>query len=487
MSSVTVSYSDLDARTEFVLNRVAFLESVTEVLQDENTSENKQKVAVWRDNNYIALIVRCIMDPNQETFDRAIWATGNLLVSDDTQVATMTRTAITEDVLNRLVQLAGSFTLAPTVCNGVLYLLSNLSRYSLPIFFTEAVGNSLLKTVLTDKRVVNMNLKAQIDFLEAIKNIAKKDPDAINEHPLIDALFNPDQSAIYSRVFHIIGALAEQDSKISPLGICKLMTYFTNQLAASEADISHREMLWVLSNIMIEPTAPVLFVGEHNDLKSLVESIAWKLVTLDKEEDEDVGYDALFVLVNFIHGAKYMSEECQKNLTNDLGLAPLFAACLIHENDKVAAVARKGFDLIAQLRSTFYPDQKELQHFVKFLDQPVEAVEAVETHCDETETDTDDAEKENDGVVTIENDVSVTICEKPVPSASDLVLGTRRGNESAVVRRVVSLLVNSAVGEWIEVPSEWTLTISDLTTLQHLGYVIKDGYVGINPEIYCTY
>ena len=482
MSSVTVSYSDLDARTEFVLNRVAFLESVTEVLQDENTSENKQKVAVWRDNNYITLIVRCIMDPNQETFDRAIWATGNLLVSDDTQVATMTRTAITEDVLNRLVQLAGSFTLAPTVRNGVHYLLGNLSRYSLPIFFTEAVGNSLLKTVLTDKRVVNMNLKAQIDFLETIKNIAKKDPGAINEHPLIDALFNPDQSAIYSRLFHIIGSLAEQDSKISPLGICKLMTYFTNQLAASEADISHREMLWVLSNIMIEPTAPAHFVGKHNDLKSLVESIAWhELVTRDEDGDEDVGYDALFVLVNFIHGAKYLSEEFQKNLANDLGLAPLFVACLIHENDKVVAVARKGFDLIAQIRSTFYPVQ------------PVEAVELVESYCDDTETDTvyaeNDAETdtENDVIVTIENNVTVTTCEKPVPSASDLALGARRGNESGAVRRVVSLLVNAPVGEWIEVPSEWTLTISDLTTLQHLGYIIKDGYVGINPEIYCTY
>ncbi len=476
MSSVSVSYSDLDARTDFVLNRVAFLQSVPGVMEHEHTPENKQKVAVWRDNNYIPLIVRSIMDPNEEIYDHAIWATGNLLGSDDAEVAAKTRAAITDDLLKRLVQMAGRISLSPGVQNGIYYLFWNLSQadYEMPRFFTEAIGNSLLKIMLREKLIGRVNPKARIDFLETVKNVANKDPSAINAELLTESLIlDPDQSKSHSRLFHIVGTLAEQDSMIRPLVISQLMTYLTKQLSASadNTGITRKEMLWVLSNIMTEPTAPAFFMCDHKELKSLVESIAWDELVAIKDSmgpDEVVGYEALFALVNYVSGgAKHMSEAFDKNIADDDGLYALFEACLVHRNKKVAAVARMGFDLISQMISMFYPEIKE----------PVE-MSCEDENCDEesdTETDT-------------ENDVTYeTVCEKPVPSASDLVLGERRGNESAAVRRVVSLLVNSPVGEWVEVPSDWTLTISDLTTLQHLGYTIKDGYVGINPEIYTEY
>lgn len=475
MSSVSVSYSDLDARTDFVLNRVAFLQSVPGVMEHEHTPENKQKVAVWRDNNYIPLIVRSIMDPNEEIYDHAIWATGNLLGSDDAEVAAKTRAAITDDLLKRLVQMAGRISLSPGVQNGIYYLFWNLSQadYEMPRFFTEAIGNSLLRTMLREKVIDVVNPKARIDFLETVKNIAKKDPRVINALLLTEALLNPDQSRNHSRLFHIIGTLAEHDSMIRPVSITQLMSYFSKQLSASadNTGITRQEMLWVLSNIMTEPTAPAFFMCDHKELKSLVESIAWnELDTLKENPDEVVGYEALFVLVNYVSGgAKHMSEAFDKNLVNDDDLVSLFETCMVHRNKKVAAVAREGFDLISQMISTLYPEIKE----------PVEP-QCEDESCEESDTETD---TEND----VQYEPVVTICEKPVPSASDLVLGERRGNESAAVRRVVSLLVNSPVGEWVEVPSDWTLTISDLTTLQHLGYTIKDGYVGINPEIYTEY
>ncbi len=489
MSSVTAaasSYSDLDARTEFVLNRVAFLEAVTGVLQNEDAPENSQKVTVWRDNNYIPLIVRSIMDPNAEIYDHAIWATGNMLVSDDPQVAAATRSAITNEVLKRLVQLAGVPTLASTVRNGIHYLFSNLSHYEMPQFFTEAVGGALLQTVLTDKLVV-MNRNAQKDFLETLKNVAKKNPSAIDDLVLIDALNDPNQSKNYSRLFDIIGSLAEQDSMISPLGVPALMLHFTKQLADDNNTRRH-EMLWVLSNIMTEFNASTLFMDEFTELKSLVESIAWNELDADNEDaNEVVGFEALFVLVNFVIGAKHMSEEFKKNLADDFELSSLFLACIGHDNPKVVAVAREGFNLISQIRSSFYPAPVESHCEETESDTEYEECEDGEDSDESEEEECEDIDTENDVVVTIENDVTLTTCEKPVPTASDLVLGARRGAESGAVRRVVSLLVNSPVGEWIEVPSDWTLTIADLTTIQHLGYIIKDGYVGINPEIYNTY
>ncbi len=478
MSSViaTSSYSDLDARTDFVLNRVAFLESVPEVMERENTPENKQKVAVWRDNNYIPLIVRSIMDPKEEIYDQAIWATGNLLGSDDAEVAVMTRTAVTDDLLKRLVDLAGRVTtLGPAVRNGIYYLISNLSNYEMPRFFNEAIGNSVLKIMLADK-----NPKMRInDFLDTVKNIAEKDPSAINSLVLIDALFNPDQSQYHSQLFHIIGTLAGHDSMISSLGISKLMTYITEQLTSDDnnADITRQEMLWVLCNIMTEPPAPACFVGEHEELKSLVESIAWDELALNEDADEAVGYEALFALLNYV-GAKHTSEEFKEYIANDDELAALFGACLDHDNAKIAAVAREGFDLISQMISTFCPDK-----YCEEID--VKEAEVAVANCGYENCGDENCSDDTENDVKYESVYG--LCEKPVPSASDLVLGARRGKESAAVRRVVSLLVDSPVGEWVEVPSDWTLTISDLTTLQHLGYAIKDGYVGINSEIYDGY
>lgn len=490
MSSVTAatSYSDLDARTEFVLNRVAFLASVTEVLLHESKPENKQKVAVWRDYNYIPLIVRCIMDLQEEIYDHAIWATCNLLASEDARVVAMTRNAITDDVLNRLVQM-GTVHFAlypPTVRNGILYLFNALSGFDMPRSFTQAVGHYLLRTVLTDKQVVT-NSTVRDDFVKTLKMVAKKDPGAINELFLIDALNNPDQSHNHSRLFQIVGSLAEQETRVSPLGIHELMTYFTRQLSASadnDTGISRREMLWVLSNLMTELSAPTSFVHNDAELKNLVESIAWEELTGAKENaDEDVGYEALFVLSNYVSSAKHLNEEFQKNVANDDDLVTLFETCMLHDNKKVAAVAREGFDMISQLISTFYPHKTcKVVEAVEKSDETEcdDCDETLSDDCDETpcvDTEIDKSETEND----------VKCCEKPVPSASDLILGARRGNTSAEVRRVVSLLVAAPVGEWVEVPSDWTLTIADLTTLQHLGYTIQDGHVGINPEIYSTY
>jgi hypothetical protein len=505
MSSVfaTSSYSDLDARTEFVLNRVAFLESVRVVLNYEHTPENMQKVAVLRDNNYIPLIVRCIMDPNEEIYDRAIWATAYLIGSDDQEVATMTRAAITDDLLKRLVELAGRIplsdvrALSQSVRNGIYYLIGNLSSYdyAMPRFFTEVVGNiSLMQIMLADQNPKHRTIM----FLDTVKKIAAKDPGAINSLFLIDALFKPELSQYHSQLFHIIGTLAGHDSMICSLGISKLMTYFIEQLTSDDdnvnTNITRQEMLWVLSNIMTEPSAPAYFVGEHKELKSLVESIAWVELAFNEEADEAVGYEVLFALANYV-GSKHLSEEFKENIANDDDLAALFGACLDHDNAKIAAVAREGFDLISQMISTFCPDKYcedcgetscggDDVHAIKKL---------VETHCDECcEENCDDENCDNEICDDTENDAPphesvYGLCEKPVPSASDLVLGERRGNESAAVRRVVSLLVDSPAGEWVEVPSDWTLTISDLTTLQHLGYTIKDGYVGINPEIYAEY
>lgn len=487
------NYNDLDARTQFVLDRVEFLKSITEVLQHEDRAENKAKVTVWRDNSYIPLIVRCILDPNEEIYDHAIWATGNLLGSDDDQVALMTRNAITEEVLDRLVGFAGQATLTPMMRRGVHYLFYNLSKFNLSEKFLFAVGGPLLRGVFSDERIAG-DKEARGDFMAAIANIIKTMPKSINTDVLVEALAkNNSDSIMYRRALRLIGALAELDGMMRPNDIEHLMTIFGKHLHNANR-LTRRDILWILSNLLTELPAPMMFAMNHKNLKEFVQNVAWDELCSGKiDGDVIMGREALYALANFVSTVKQYNanSELKDNIANDFVLEGLFGACSDHEDPHIAQLGREGLEILDSFKPVVVKSEPDV----------IDLTEDTESEVEDNDAETDEDYTEDECYIhrppassvagwqppLARTNAVVSCCEEPVPSAADLLLGAGRGNESASVRRVVNLLVNLPVGEWAEVPADWTLTVADLTVLQHLGYVIHDGYVGINPEIFSGY
>jgi hypothetical protein len=485
--NTSASYSDLDARTQFVLNRIEFLKDIPKVLETENEAASAAKVAVWRDNNYIALVVRCIMDPNEEVYDHAIWATANLLGSDDERVGEMTRNAITEEVLQRVLTYVFYKNLSAPVRNGVCYLIYNLSKNPLPERIAFKIGGEAFKNVLelaTNKAIPK---DALFDFLCAIQNLAKENAKTVNTELLISALNKfPLHSGVYRNLTHTIGVLAEQERTwFSPNDMDALMKHFGKNLM----DVSgrqRREMLWVLSNLLAEgPIEAVMFWHFNKDLYKTVLDIAWDELCAGKEEhgNENIGYEALFVLANFLSSAKQVNEDQKRELADDFVLESVLSSCCGHDNKRISALAHEALETFDSFKPVIVrptePDVIDLTG-----DSDTEA----------TESEVEDAAMDEETECFIHNrpplartDEQIGCCEGPVPSAADLLLGFERGRESANVRRIVDLLVNLPVGEWAEVPADWSVTVADLTVLQHLGYVIQDGWVGINPEIYSGY
>jgi hypothetical protein len=475
--NASASYSDLDARTQFVLNRLDFLKSIAEVLQHEDCEENAAKVTVWRDNSYIPLIVRCILDPNEEIYDHAIWATGNLLGSDDERVALMTRAAITDDIIHHLIEIAGRTTLSIIMRRGVNYLIYNLSREKMSSFFNQSVGGDLLEKMLE----YTHSKEARNDFLAAIENISKHDPTAIRAQVIAEALLKDNRTHGWRRLLKIIGSLAEKDSVIGPTVIDRLMTFFTRALKknSSRNRVRH-EILWVLSNIMTEIASPVLLAQYHTELKEIVYNIAWDELCSGKDDPDMVlGREALYVLSNFVVAAKCMSSTFKANIAEDMTLESLFNACVYHDDGKIAQIGNEMLELLV----SFKPEVIDL---TEDTESEVEDAEDEDEDEDEDEEEEDECYIHPPAVRLAQSNEAIhcECCERPVPSATDLLLGANRGNESSSVRRVVNLLVHLPVGEWAAIPADWTLTVADLTVLQHLGYIIQDGHVGINPEIY---
>jgi hypothetical protein len=476
--NTSAAYSDLDARTQFVLNRVEFLKSIPDVLRDEENPVNATKIAVWRDNNYIALVVRCIMDPNEEVYDHAIWATANLLGSDDEKVRDMTRNAITDEVLQRLVQWAWQKDnqLSAPVRNGLYYLLYNLSKYPLPVVFMYKMAGPGFDTALS----LNLNKDAMGDLLGAIHNIAKSCPKAVYTDYLVPALDKfPMHTSTYRSILNIVGTLAEQEEiMFSNGGKSVLLKHFADNMVFASGRC-RREILWILSNLVTEFDTPTMLWNEHKNLYKQVVDIAWSELCTGVEgaNNEAIGYEALFVLANFIESVNMKDEEFKRDVADDYVLESVLSTCVGHENTRIARLARET-----------------LETFDSFKPAAVRPVEPdVIDLTNETDSEIDDsATEENECLIhnrppLFHTDEQVACCEEPVPSATDLLLGADRGHESVNVRRIVNLLVNLPVGEWAEVPADWTVTVADLTVLQHLGYVIVDGWVGINPEIYSGY
>jgi hypothetical protein len=78
-----------------------------------------------------------------------------------------------------------------------------------------------------------------------------------------------------------------------------------------------------------------------------------------------------------------------------------------------------------------------------------------------------------------------------VPCAYELLYGSDRAScESRTVRHLVRLVESAmadpdAEGEgWVKVPMDTILSVSDLVTLQHMGYVFDGDWLGVNPAIY---
>lgn len=488
--SPSVAYSDLDARTQFVLNRVEFLKSIPAVLENEDDPASAAKVAVWRDNNYIALVVRCIMDPTEEIYDHAIWATANLLGSDDNKVCDLTRNAITEEVLQLLVTYAGYNTLSDPVRNGVCYLLYNLSKYPLPEKIAFTIGGEVFKNVLELGIHKKIDREALSDFLCAIENIAKNHSKAVNTEVLVSALNKfPFYTSTYRILLRIVGELAEQDNnQFSPNYMDALMKHFSKHIMEVSGR-QRREMLWILSNLLAEgPVEAVMFWRLNKDLYKTVLDIAWDELCAGTEEhgSNAIGYEALFALANFLSSAKQLDEGVKRNVADDFVLESVLSSCCGHDNERISALAREALETFDSFKPiVLRPTEPDVIDLTCDSDDETEATESeIEDTEEETECFIHSAAAR---VPLARTDEQFGCCEAHVPSAADLLLSDQRGSESANVRRIVNLLVNLPAGEWAEVPADWTVTVADLTVLQHLGYVIVDGWVGINPEIYSGY
>ena len=409
-----------------------FLRTISDMLQDENA--NKERLDSLHRSRVLSLSMVSVFSQDEKVRDEALWALANLISSDDKALREFAIQHVREH--NLAAAAARSYRNDSSItAKSAAYFLYNWSKHINNVDDARSLIMDLLPTALVRKTGTN-------DMLWAAVNVGERFPEVIPVHKLATILRNENLELGTRRLlWRLIGRAAEENGLVDG-SIDTLMLRVETHLE-KETPKGRIQLLWILSNLLCEDKGVGVFHFKHYSLRKAVEKIAW--TAKDKALHE-----AMMVLVNYV--VRATDTEIRRYLANDESLPLLFRTYVRAGDDSVRKIAGEGIAALERYTAEYRPEPEMIDLIA------------------------------DDDTATVS--VAEPTAGDPCPTAYDLIAGNFRGCESSAVRGLVAMIAQEPVGSWVSVPPNYNFTVGDLTNLQHMGYVIRDGYLGINPEIY---
>lgn len=417
-----------------------FLRSISDMLQDETA--NKERLDSLHRSRVLSLSMVSVFSQDEKVRDEGFWTLANLIGADDRVLREFAVQHVREH--NLAVAAARSYRNDSSItAKSAAYFLCNWSKYIDNAADARSLIMDLLPTALVRKTGTD-------DILWAAIRICERFPAAIPVHKLATILRNENLPRNTQRkIWRLIGAAAEEhglvDGCIDTL-MLRLETYL-----AKETRKGCVQLLWILSNLLCEEKGVGVFHFKYYSLRKAVENIAWTAKGARLHE-------AMMVLANYV--VKATDNEIHRYLATDESLPLLFRTYARAGGERVRRIANEGLATLER----YVAENRQEPDVVDLTDDDGATVSEVGP---------------NDG-----HDMTYVIDNDPCPTAYDLLAGDFRGHESSAVRGLVAMIAREPVGTWVPLPPDYRITIADLMNLQHMGYVIQDGHLGINPEIY---
>lgn len=273
-----------------------------------------------------------------------------------------------------------------------------------------------------------------------------------------------------------VGEMAEDTGALTAHLPQAFATLRTLLCAVSESK-KVKELLWILSNLLVEAGAASAFLNAG--LLSIVLETA-------EAGTRGVFGEAIHVLANIVHAVAHGSDVEQKRwLTEESRLYELLSEAANSSVRAVREVATEALSFVELM----YDDVLDADIEETFNDLP-----PAENADDDMEIDDGDVGgetileavpapslKTEDNFPPVPN-VSRTLL--PVPSSLELMYGGLYGHSSAVLRRLVGLLLESGnIYGTVVVPEDAVFTAADFTAIHAMGYYIWNGRFGIMPHL----
>lgn len=456
----TAPMTELKLRTDFILDRMKFLDTVCDAVMYEDQPEKRAVLDLLLKNEYPSIIGRVVAGAvNADERDQALWTLAVLLGSDSEDVRAAANEACqgVRDTIFQALKEPGNAEMQ----RSAAYLLFNwLKRFG-----TNEEDEQVLR--LVDSGFVRgvANGKIRADLLWAIAAALTRTRAGHKAAREVVDLLREAGKREFAPLLEAFVEICSEDEKgqtaFATADHQAVFDLFEHLLIGANLSVEDRfKVLWALSNFVCEPEAADQFFG-RSALRAEIQGFC---------EDNHAGIrmEAAWVLCNAV--ARTTDAIVEEEIGSDYGLR--YALCAVE-----ADLAKKG-----RLYKSIHETLDRLSH-LEVLYTPLEC----DCGCEDEETVEAEAETEVnypcERPSAAEFNLPVATTEAPLPSALELLVAPANRNGSATLRGLVYSLKNAGATGWVPVPAGTMLTIEDLTLMSSLGYTIASGYFGVNPYI----
>ena len=486
VSNIAPFYStDLEAKVACVLDRSAFLDSVTDAINHETKREDaKEMVAMMAANGFVPIIAALLTDREPTIRRKAYLALGNMIASEDKKMSFLATTAAVK-ALDTITKALGDNEFR----HSGAFVFANIAQFLAPVMAPET-RNNMRNTVDTvfhgksewsDSKAVLADLLRAAQYLGACYEVPT---------PVLLTAFEQKWAKCFNSALHILSNQIGKDSFGESYRGPAFQAFRTLLLSDKVPESQATEFFFALSNLVVEPGVADMYLNDDLCVTKTCDVIR----DFAGVRHSTTAYEATFVLANAI--------------ARQSSLAPLNDTLLERVEDTLLEVLDRPISHNKKLETA--------------IEEALNTLGAEKVHRADLETEktiaellteinnvpsSEDMEIDTDDDYTAANlnlpceqttlwpptpttevhnpnyNYNQTLFEYNPPSALDILARLRNNAPTSAIVNNLIRSVEAAGGAFVPLPVNTILTVADLSALEARGFTIVRGALGINAAL----
>lgn len=484
-SAVAPFYTtDLEAKVACVLDRSAFLDSVTDAINHETKREDAHEmVAMMAANGFVPIIAALLMDRDSKVRRKAYLAFGNLIASENKKMSFLATAAGVKalDSINNGLQTTDERSAAA-------YVFGNLAQFLASVMAAETRTNmrNTLEKTLRSETDWSSHVGAIADLLRAAQNL-----EAWEQVPTQVVLNALDQQwkRCFKAALRILGEQISEDNFSESFRGPAFQTLRTVLLSDHVPTSQVQEFFWTFSNLVVESGVSDLFLNDDVVVAKICDTIE----SFVGRRHSRQAIEPAYVLMNAIARCASL-QPLSDNLLDRVECVLLDLLDCVRGFKTFETAVNEALNTIGgeKIHRADVFAQKEMEELLSEID--------AERNNYQVETESDDMEIDDYAC----NYFNLP-CERPAPApaaptqaqapvcnetqhfnppcALDLLRRSMNFAPTNVIVNNLIMNVQAAGGAFTPLPENTVLTVADLSALEARGFVIIRGYIGINAAL----
>jgi hypothetical protein len=477
-SNIAPFYStDLEAKVACVLDRSAFLDSVTDAINHETKREDaKEMVAMMAANGFVPIIAALLTDRESSVRRKAYLALGNMIASEDKKMSFLATTAAVK-ALDTITDALGDNELR----HSGAFVFANIAQFLAPVMAPET-RNNMRNTVdnvfngkseWTDSKAVLADLLRAAQYLGACYEVST---------PVLLTAFEQKWSKCFNSALHILSNQISKDSFGESYRAPAFQAFRTLLLSDKVPESQVTEFFFALSNLVVEPGVADMYLNDDLCVTKTCDIIR----DFAGVRHSTAAYEASFVLANGVARQSSLAPLSDTLLERvEDTLLEVLDRPISHNNKKLQTAIEEALNTLGaeKVHRADLETEKELAELLTEINNvPSSEDMEIDTDDDYTAANLNLPCEINTPWPPAPN-YNQTLYEYNPPSALDILARLRNNAPTSAIVNNLIRSVETAGGAFVPLPENTILTVADLSALEARGFSIVRGALGINAAL----